>query len=71
MADVLPPYKFIADGLKEGTVVPFFGAAASAGYRPKGEAWKPGSPFMPFGGELAVSLANAASYPASRLQPRN
>jgi hypothetical protein len=44
-------------------VVPFFGAAASAIYRPDGAAWKAGQPFMPFGGELARSLANAASYP--------
>jgi hypothetical protein len=59
-----PPYRFIADGLKAGEVVPFFGAAASAVYRPQNERWEPGKPFMPFGGELAVSLATAASYPA-------
>jgi hypothetical protein len=34
---VEPPYKFIAEGQKAGEVVPFFGAAASAVYRPDGE----------------------------------
>jgi hypothetical protein len=58
-----PPYKFIADGLKSGHVVPFFGAAASAVYRPPNEVWQPGKPFLPFGNELAASLAAAAMYP--------
>jgi hypothetical protein len=61
---VKPPYDFIADGLKAGEVVPFFGAAASAIYRPRGERWEPGKPFTPFGAELANTLAEAASYPA-------
>lgn len=60
---VEPPYKFIADGLKAGEVVPFLGAAASAVYRPTGVRWEPGKPFVPFGGELALSLAEAANYP--------
>ena len=59
-----PPYKFIAEGLKAGRVVPFFGAAASAVYRPQNETWAPGKPFMPFGSELAASLASAAGYTA-------
>ena len=59
-----PPYGFIANGLKKGRIIPFFGAAASAVYnRPRDEPWKPGSPFMPFGGELAMALAQAANYP--------
>jgi hypothetical protein len=62
VALVDPPYEFIADGLLAGEVVPFFGAAASAIYRPD-EPWEPGSPFMPFGGELANTLARAAKYP--------
>jgi hypothetical protein len=65
MALVDPPYEFIADGLKHGEVVAFFGAAASAVYRPLNETWRPGKPFMPFGGELARTLAKAANYPAS------
>jgi hypothetical protein len=61
-----PPYDFIAGGLKNGEVIPFFGAAASAVCRPKkDETWKPGSAFMPFGAELAVTLAKAASYTAA------
>jgi hypothetical protein len=53
-----PPYEIIADGLKAGEVVPFFGAAASAVYN------RPPHPAMPFGTELAATLARAASYPA-------
>jgi hypothetical protein len=59
-----PPYGFIADSLLDGTAVPFFGAGASAVYRPQNEAWEAGRPFMPFGGELAMMLASAANYPA-------
>ena len=61
-----PPYELIADGLKDGTVVPFFGAAASAAYRPDSENWEPGKPFFPFGGEVASMLAVAANYPVSK-----
>jgi hypothetical protein len=60
-----PPYGFIADALKAGDVIPFFGAAASAVYRPEGETWTAGKPFMPFGGELAATLAKAANYTAA------
>jgi hypothetical protein len=62
-----PPYGFIANGLKKGRIIPFFGAAASAVYRPPNEAWEPGKPFLPFGGELAMTLAKAANYPKSLL----
>jgi hypothetical protein len=58
-----PPYGFIANGLRKGRIIPFFGAAASAVYRPPDEPWEPGKPFMPFGGELAMTLARAANYP--------
>jgi hypothetical protein len=59
-----PPYGLIASGLKRGGVIPFFGAAASAIYnRQPNEPWQPGKPFMPFGGELAMTLAGEASYP--------
>jgi hypothetical protein len=63
-----PPYGFIAGGLKRGEVVPFFGAAASAIYRPAGESWTSGKSFMPFGSELALALARAANYPAEDAQ---
>jgi hypothetical protein len=66
-----PPYGFIAKALKKGRVVPFFGAAASAVYRPLNVPWKPGKPFMPFGGELATALAKDANYPASDEAYRN
>jgi hypothetical protein len=52
-----PPYESIADERLNGTVVPSFGPAASAVYRPAGPAaWEPGKPFLPFGAELAASL---------------
>jgi hypothetical protein len=70
MAAREPPYDFIAAGLKAGEVVPFFGAAASAIYRPPNEGWEPGKPFMPFGAELASTLARAAKYPAADLAYR-
>ncbi len=63
--NVEPPYGFIANWLKKGRIVPFFGAAASAVYRPADEAWEPGKAFLPFGSELAAALAKAASYPKS------
>ena len=65
MALIDPPYEFIADGLRAGEVVPFFGAAASAIYRPQDESWEAGKQFMPFGGELAKALARAAKYPVA------
>jgi hypothetical protein len=55
------PYPLIAMGLKRGRVVPFFGAAASAVYRPE-RPWKPRESFMPFGSELATTLARLANY---------
>jgi hypothetical protein len=55
-----PPFGPIADGLKDGQVIPFFGAAASAVYRPPTEQWEPGKPFMPFASELASTLVDAA-----------
>jgi hypothetical protein len=61
--DQEPPYDFLALGLREGKIIPFFGAAASAVYRPK-EEWHPGKPFMPFGSELAAALASSARFPA-------
>jgi hypothetical protein len=63
--DKRPPYKLIATGLQGGEIIPFFGAAASAVYRPERERWEPGKPFMPFGGELATTLATAAEYPVT------
>jgi len=67
MAEDLPhaSYEIIADGLKNGDVIPFFGAAASAICRKAGEEWEPGKPFTPFGYELAAALARTAGYPIS------
>jgi hypothetical protein len=61
-----PPYESIADEILSGTVVPFFGSAASAVYRPPdATAWEPGKPYLPFGAELAGILARASSYGAA------
>lgn len=61
-----PPYEIIVDALRSGKVVPFFGSAASAVYRPAGASpWEPGKPFFPFGAELAKVLARAANYDAA------
>jgi hypothetical protein len=61
-----PPYESIADELLSGTVVPFFGSAASAVYRPQNATrWEVGQPFLPFGAELAEILARASSYTAA------
>ena len=67
MSEFEPPYESIADELLNGTVVPFFGSAASAVYRPPGTAWEPSKPFpfLPTGAELAAILARASSYGAA------
>lgn len=68
MSEPEPPYESIADELRNGTVVPFFGSAASAVYRPPdAAAWEPGKPFLPFGAELAAILARASSYGAANV----
>lgn len=65
MADGEPiPYGAIADAFRDGEVVPFLGAGASAVYRPsEGAAWREGERFLPFGYELAESLATAGAFP--------
>jgi SIR2-like domain len=70
MSELEPPYESIADELLNGQVVPFFGSAASAVYRPRepdtnnATRWEMGEPFLPFGAELAEDLARASSYTA-------
>jgi SIR2-like domain len=59
-----PPHRIIAEDLNDGLVVPFFGAAASAICRPEGESWALGKPFLPFGSELAMALADYGEYGA-------
>ena len=47
-------------------MVPFFGSAASAVYRPPdAKGWDFGRPYLPFGAELAAMLARATSYGAA------
>jgi hypothetical protein len=57
-----PPYRTIRERLGEGYVVPFPGAGASSGVREIGAKWVKGSKtLLPFAGELAEHLAQAAS----------
>ena len=61
-----PPYEMIVDALLSGSVVPFFGSAASAIVRPAtAPAWDIGRPYFPFGAELAAILARASEYHAA------
>ena len=57
-----PPYSVIADCLKEQTVVPFLGAAASAAGAPENQA-------LPMGSQLARILANRNDYPRRNVEP--
>lgn len=64
MSEIEPPYELIADELLGGTVVPFFGSAASAAYRPP-DATEWENKFLPSGPELAAILARASNYSAA------
>ena len=57
------PYDVIAGALRQGKVVPFLGAGASAAHRPPGADWKPGAEFCPRGDELAKHLAETGDFP--------
>lgn len=69
MSQLLPPYPFILDKLKNGRVIPFLGAGASLGGRQPGEVWKKGvRTFLPTAGELASHLAETTAFPSSEAQ---
>ena len=55
-------YFSIAEKLAGGRMIPFLGAGANLCDRGD-EAWTPGSPFLPSGGELAEYLAARGRYP--------
>ena len=57
------PYDLIAGALRQGKVVPFLGAGASAAHRPPGVDWTPGAEFCPRGDELARYLAATGRFP--------
>jgi len=57
-------YQPMIDAIKEGTLVPFFGAGVNLCGRPQDARWRRGQ-FLPSGQELAIDLANAFSYPWS------
>ena len=62
--DQAPPYGVISQALSSGRVVPFLGAGASAVYRPQEvEGWEQDMNFLPFGSELARTLARATAFP--------
>ncbi len=64
------PLEEIVEDFKEGMIIPFLGAGASAGLRPNGPDGKPlpwsdgTQDFPPTGAELASYLADRASLPA-------
>jgi hypothetical protein len=62
---VPPPYKEIADLLRQGQVIPFLGAGASLGNRGPAEAWDvESSKFTPRGDELSRWLADVINFPS-------
>jgi len=64
-AQIQPPYGFIAQGLRDGTVIPFLGSGASLGQRPPDVRWEAGmSGFLPSAAELASYLADLATFPS-------
>lgn len=59
-----PPYGEIWEQLREGEIVPFLGAGASIGPRPKDASFDGNHPkFLPTGSELAAWLASFVSFP--------
>jgi hypothetical protein len=62
------PWATIAQSLYEGRTVPFLGAGASAAHRLKGDAWKAGAKFGPFGAELGAHLAKLGEFPEDDAQ---
>ncbi len=55
-------FSLVADLIRRGRVIPFFGAGANLCDRPDDAAWEPGW-FTPSGGELAVTLAERSYFP--------
>lgn len=55
-------YDSVIDSLKEGELVPFFGAGVNLCGRPANTAWQLGQ-YLPSGGELSVYLAGEFNYP--------
>jgi len=53
----------VRDLLRDGEVIPFFGAGANLCDRPEQAGWEPGR-FPPSGSELARELAERSRYPA-------
>jgi hypothetical protein len=57
-------YSLVAELIRSGLVIPFFGAGANLSDRPEEAAWGHGT-FAPSGGELAHTLAQRSRYPDS------
>jgi len=56
-------YGIMAKAIREGRVVPFFGAGANLCGRPPDTPWQPGQ-YLPSGSELSAHLAKSFGYPA-------
>jgi len=64
MSELVPPYPLIADGLRQGRVIPFLGSGASLGGRGTGAAWdKDLAAYLPTAAELARYLAQRTAFP--------
>lgn len=66
-----PPFLYIRNLFKEGTVVPFVGAGINFGTRPAGASWHEGAPFLPSGAELSGYLAEVCAFPSEDSRDRS
>jgi SIR2-like domain len=64
-----PPYAVILDRLRQGKVIPFFGAGASVTGRGPNDTWVEASPFLPSGAELSQLLARQVQFSAVSNHP--
>jgi hypothetical protein len=68
LTELKPPFRLIADNLREGRVIPFLGAGASLGApKPAGSERKDGGDALPTAGDLARRLAHKTEFPQGEL----
>ena len=60
--DLNDHYDSVIKAIINGKIIPFFGAGVNMCDRQKGEVWRPGSPFLPSGAELAEHLSAEFNY---------
>ncbi len=57
-------YQHVLRAIRQGRLVPFFGAGVNMCGRPAGTKWEPSSQFLPSGAELSQHLAANYAYPS-------